>query len=334
MINGRARSLHAGEIGRQAIVVTAIDQQGHLAIEQIGQIRNGIFHAVHRKRDMAAIEMPAVQNALALGIDDRIIVGAIEFVFDRLAQPRQRIRQNADHVRRTTDRIAVLQTLAVARRLIARQILAQPCSHALLARMRLDRKQSRIEMVGVAVQRKRCERGNPRGQPGQVLGARIRQTGQRRHHRSAVHDRQPFLRPQAQRRNASVGQRLRRRHLHAVAPHFALAAQYRGKIRQGREIAAGADRTFGRYQRQQSAFKQSGNLFQQFDADAGVTLAQRRKPRCHHRPCLGRIEIFTQSAAMVGVQMVRQFGHQFRRHRDRARIAITGSHTINRAVFA
>ncbi len=62
---------------------------------------------------MAAVEMAAVQHAFAFGIDDRIVVGAVEFVFDRLAQPRQRIGQHADHMGRAADRIAILQPLAV-----------------------------------------------------------------------------------------------------------------------------------------------------------------------------------------------------------------------------
>ena len=53
----------AGQVGRQAVVVAGVDQQRHLAIQQVGHVGHGVFHAVHREGDVAAIEMAAVQDA-------------------------------------------------------------------------------------------------------------------------------------------------------------------------------------------------------------------------------------------------------------------------------
>jgi hypothetical protein len=64
------------------------------------------------------------------------------------------------------------------------------------------------------------------------------------------------------------------RHLHAVAPHFALAAQHRGQVGQRRQVAAGADRPFARNQRQQAGVEQARDLQQQVDADAGKAFAR------------------------------------------------------------
>ena len=97
-----------------------------------------IFHAIHYKRDMTAVKMTAVQHLFAVGIDDWIVIGAVQFVFDGLAHPWQRIGKHADHMGRAADGITILQPLAIRRRLTALQILAQPRRHLLLAGMRLD----------------------------------------------------------------------------------------------------------------------------------------------------------------------------------------------------
>ena len=107
----------AGEVRRQAVVVARVDQERHLPVEQIGDVGDGVFQAVHRERDMAAVEMTAVQDPFACRVDDRIVVGAVQFVFDGPAHPRQGIGKHADHMGRAADRVAILQALAVLRRL-------------------------------------------------------------------------------------------------------------------------------------------------------------------------------------------------------------------------
>ena len=59
----------------------------------------------------------------------------------------------------------------------------------------------------------------------------------------------------------------------AAIHHFTLAGQRGGDVRQRRQIAAGADRTFFRNQRQDVVFKERLQAFQQLHAHAGHTLA-------------------------------------------------------------
>ncbi len=275
MVDGSALALHARQVGGQPGVVARIDQQRQLPVEQVGQVGDGILHAVHRERDMAAVEVPAMQHALALGVDDRIVVGAIEFILDRGAKERQRVGQHADHMRRAADRIAVLQALAVALLLAGvGQIGAQPGGHILHARMRLDREQRFVEVMGVAVQRERGHRRDARGEARQVGGAVPGQAGQARHDGGAIHDRQALFRPQAQRRDAGLAQRIGSRHLDATAQHFTFTAQHRREIGQRRQVAAGADRAFAGDQRQQVGIKQAHDLLEQIDADARKAFRQ------------------------------------------------------------
>ena len=133
-----------------------------MPVEQIGQVGHGVFQAVHGKSDVTAVEMAAMQNALAGGIDDRVVGGAVELILDKLTQPGKRVGEHADHVRRATNRVAVLQAFAVQRRALARQIFAQPRGHALLTAMGLYGKKRLVEMLGVAIEREGRQGGNAR----------------------------------------------------------------------------------------------------------------------------------------------------------------------------
>ena len=96
--------------------------------------------------------------------------------------------------------------------------------------MGLDRKQPGIKVLGVAVEGKDSQRGDPRRQPRQIFGSRICQTRERGHYRSAVHDRERFLGAQMQGRDTGCFERCGGRQRRAVVPDFAVAAQHRGEI--------------------------------------------------------------------------------------------------------
>ena len=136
MIDRGARRRRARQVARQAVVEVHVDQQRELPVHQIGQIGDRDFQRVHRERDMAAVEVAAVQHALVVGIDQRVVVRAVQLVLDVAAHPGQAHRAHADHVRRAADRIAVLQTMP--RRVVAPgQIGANPGGGFGLARVRL-----------------------------------------------------------------------------------------------------------------------------------------------------------------------------------------------------
>src|SRR3546814_3727905 len=63
----------------------------------------------HGKGDMPAVEMSAVQYALGFGVDDRVVVGAVELDFDERAQPAQAVGQHAEH--RSEEHTSELQSL-------------------------------------------------------------------------------------------------------------------------------------------------------------------------------------------------------------------------------
>ncbi|MCY1463262.1 hypothetical protein D9M71_811330 [compost metagenome] len=69
----------------------------------------------------------------------------------------------------------------------------------------------------------------------------------------------------------------------AAIHHFTLAGQCGGDVRQRRQIAAGAHRTFLRNQRQNVVFKERLQAFQQFHAHPGHTLAKRLQTGRQHR---------------------------------------------------
>jgi hypothetical protein len=129
---------------------------------------------------------------------------------------------------------------------------------------------------------------------------------------------------------ASTGRRLHA----AVVQHLALAAQHRRHVRQRGQVAAGTDRAFGRNHRQHVVLQQRGQAFQQRHADAGHAAHQRRQARGQHRAGLDRVQVTAQAAAVVGVQVVRQFRHQRRRDVHRARVAVAGGHAVDHAVLA
>ncbi len=168
MIDRGTRAFGTGQVRGQAVVVTAVDQQGHLAIQQVGQIGDSVLHAIHRKRDVTAIEVAAVQHMFADGIDDRVVVGAIEFILNRGAEEWQGISQNANHMRRTADRVTILQAFAVAFQQLARQVFAHPRSDLLHAGVRLDGEQHFIEVMRIAIHCERRHRRDARAQLGQV----------------------------------------------------------------------------------------------------------------------------------------------------------------------
>ena len=333
MVDRRARPGGAGQVGGKAMVVAGIDNQRELAVQQVGHVGHRVLQRIHRERDMPAVEMAAMQDLFAFRVDQRIVVGAVEFGLDQLAQERQRVFQHADHMRCAAQRVPVLQPLLVARRTVAVQVLAQALRHARLAGMRLGGEQHRIEMVGIAVAGQHVERRQPGGEPRQVLRTVERQAGQRRHHRGAIHDGQAFLGAQRQRRHADLGQRLARGAPPAPVHDVAFAAQHGRHVRQRRQVAAGADRALGRDQGQHIVAQQGFQPFQQRQADAGHAAHQRRQARGEYRARLGLVQEAAQPAAVVRVKVVRQFRHQRGRDVDRARIAVAGGHAIDDALL-
>ncbi len=276
MVDGGALAGHAGQVGRQALAVAGVDQQRHLAVQQVGEVGHRVLHAVHGKGDVATVEVAAMQHTLAFGVDDGVVVGAVQLILDAVAEERQRVRQHADHVRRAADRITVLQALAVAFQLAGvLQVLAQPGRHVLHAGMRLHREQGFVEVVVVAVQRERGQRRDARDQARQVIGAVPGQAGQAGHYRGAVHQCKGFLGAQHQWLPAELTVHLGTVAALPLVHHFTFTGQGRGDVGQGRQVATGAHRAFFGDQRQDVVGQEVAQALQQHQAHTRYAMAQR-----------------------------------------------------------
>lgn len=60
VVDHRAGARCTGQIARQAMVVASVDQQCELAVEQVGDVADQVFQAVHGEGDVPAVEVPAV----------------------------------------------------------------------------------------------------------------------------------------------------------------------------------------------------------------------------------------------------------------------------------
>jgi hypothetical protein len=87
VVDRRALATASGEVLRQSMVVLVVDQQGQLAVQQVGEIGHRGLQRVHGEGDVAAVEMPAVQHQFGITVDQRVVVGAVELVLDVLAHP-------------------------------------------------------------------------------------------------------------------------------------------------------------------------------------------------------------------------------------------------------
>jgi len=164
-----------------------------------------------------------VQHTLFFSVDDRVVVGAVEFDLDKPAQPVQAVGQHAQHMGRATQRVTVLQAMQRRGRGVDGQVLADPRSNLHLPRVRLGGKQALVKVLGVALQRHHVEGSDAGGELEQVVGAGIGQAGEAGHHRSAVHQCQRFLGPQYQRRPAQFAVYICCQTALALEQHFTLA---------------------------------------------------------------------------------------------------------------
>ncbi len=232
-------------------------------------------------------------------------------------------------MRRAAQRVAILQAVQGRSRRIDGQVFAQPGGDLELAGVRLGGEQALIEVLRIALHGDHVHRGDARGQLEQVLGARVGQAGQAGHHRRAVHQCQGFLGTQHQRGPAQLAMHVRSTAALASEQHLALARQGGGDVRQRGQVAAGADRTFLRDQRQHVMREERLQAFEQLQTHAGNALAQRLQASGEHRTGGVRFEQLAQAAAVEGEQMPGQRLDLVQRNRHHAGVAVTGGHAVD-----
>ena len=108
---------------------------------------------IHRHAGMSAVEIAAVQTLAGGGIEQRIVVGTVDFGFQQRANEGEGIEQHADDMRGAADGIMVLDS-AVVFGLAAGifDVLGDPAVAGELAGMGLGQEEALIEMPAVAVQ--------------------------------------------------------------------------------------------------------------------------------------------------------------------------------------
>ncbi len=72
------------EIGGEAVVGVRVAEQGHLAVDQVGDVGDGDFEHVHGHAGVAAVEVSAVEDVAGVGVEEGIVVGAVDFGFEQL----------------------------------------------------------------------------------------------------------------------------------------------------------------------------------------------------------------------------------------------------------
>ena len=150
MIDAGSFALAAGKIQRQPLVEFGIDQQSELSIHEIGKVGHRHLERIHGKGNVTTIKMATMQHQFGFTIDQRIIVGAVKFVLDVASHPAQGIAKHTDHMRRTANRVTILQ--ADHFRCIRVQISINPGRSLVLPGMWFGGEEARVEMTTIAAQ--------------------------------------------------------------------------------------------------------------------------------------------------------------------------------------
>ena len=135
---------------------------------------------------------------------------------------------------------------------------------------------------GRAVQGFEAQRAGDVGHVGSVFGLEHRQAAKRGHQGGAVGQRQALFGLEGERRQAGGEQGLAARHDLPVDLGLAQADQDQRHMRQGRQVAAGAERALARDNRVDAAFKHAQQQLDDLGPAAGVAFGQRVGADQHH----------------------------------------------------
>ena len=321
------------EILRQAAARRGRAEQLHLAVEQIGDARHRALEPVHRERHVPAVEVAAVQHRARVGVDDRVVVHAVELDLHRLGRERERIEQHADHVRRAAHRVDILQ----ARRLQPGdrlEVFADPRGRAPRARVRLQLEDRAVEVARVARDRAHGHRGERARPAREARRALDGETRERRHHAGAVHQREALLRLELERRKARARERVGRLHHLAAHERLALAHEQRRDVGERREIAARTDRPLFGNPRQDAAIGELAQALEHDGPHARITARERGEPRHHDGGGFLAVEDAARAAAVEAQQVLRDELALRLGHLAPLRRAHPGGDTVDRHALA
>ncbi len=137
--------------------------------------------------------MTTMQDGFAFDINQRVVIRTVKLGFKRCAEGRHHVGKNTDDMRRTAQRITILQP---GRGIIGAEIgkvILDKGGDAGLPRMGFGSKQAFVKMGGIAQQPDRGKCCDARGQAAEVIRTHECLTHHGGHDRRAIHDCQGFL---------------------------------------------------------------------------------------------------------------------------------------------
>ena len=243
-----------------------MEQIVELAFGQHGELGDGYLELVHLERHVVAVEVAAVVDVPRVGVDQRIVVGRVDFVHEDALGVVDGFEHGAQHLRHAAERVVGLHLvpehvlavgavvelgLAVAQAAAAGGYLPHALGHGLLAGLEaLPVELGCHEVVVGAGHLVHQHRGAqaPVEQAPRRADAHYADAG---HHRRAVDKRQAVATAHRERLYAEATHHVEARLPASLVAHLALADERQGYVGQLHKVAAGAHaavlRHVGRY---------------------------------------------------------------------------------------
>ena len=158
---------------------------------------------------MAAVKIAGAKQPPAFGVDQRIIVGGIDFAFEQPPRIFERLPNRSQPLRRAAQRVAALPR-GIARCFAANQMLANILGNGDLAGMALGFLHPGGEGLSAGFQRFDRERDRRQQRPQHTARVHPDECRDRRHHGGAVDQRQAFFGSEAERLQVRQLERLER----------------------------------------------------------------------------------------------------------------------------
>jgi hypothetical protein len=127
-------------------------------------------------------------------------------------------------------------------------------------------------------------------------------------------------------------QRRRARLAARFMPRFALADKDERQVGKRREIAAGANRSAGGYDRVDAAVHERDEQFERLNAYAGESLGEHVGPERHHRAHDRHWQRLPDAGGVTAKQVELQLGERLRRNGDLGEVAESRINAVRRRV--
>src|SRR5687767_1730761 len=93
------------QIGGQSATGDRVAKQDHLTVEEVCNAGHGRLEGVHHKGDVTSIEVSSVEDEAFLGVNQRVVIHAVDLHLQNAAKRKKGIDQHTDDVGGAPDRI-------------------------------------------------------------------------------------------------------------------------------------------------------------------------------------------------------------------------------------